>query len=267
MKKMSFLKAMSSAVASLCLISAGSIAANADAVQELMIPEITASMSLEAFMRASGYTDQQIKQVRAMNASVDHYIAYFNITDDPNLLDDFYMYSAGVTAQVGWASTQSYDGFVVNDDLVFSNHTVSATSPYIHRERVLFSANPNFTIDCYSLIRYKFHGSGSISTYAYNLIDFTPAEFNNVDDYFSSGKVEAGNITKYISGGTDTSSTIDYSDVTRLLQHVGDVNSGLSDPNWTDEAAVAADLNFDGVVNASDVQMIIAYVTDNTAFW
>ncbi|MBR6419574.1 MAG: hypothetical protein IKS42_04505 [Oscillospiraceae bacterium] len=264
--KRNVLKMISAVAASLCLISTGSFAANADVVQEPAAPAIAAPVNLEAFMTASGFSAQQIQHIMNTYLDANRYIAYFNITDDPNLLDDFYMHSAGVSTQVNWASTQSYDGYVYNDEIIGTIYTQSS-SAYMHKERFIFTITPNANYDNYHLIRYKFHGSGTIATSASDLLDFDLVQYPNVYDYISCGKVEAGNVTKYITGSTNTDSKITADDAQRILQHFNDLNSGLPDPNWTDEATVAADVNFDGVVDALDALAILTAIGNNTHFW
>ena len=267
--KRNVLKTVAALTASLFLISTGSVVANADELLGTSVPAITAPTSLETFMTASGYSLQQIQQIQEVSVQADHYVAYFNLTDDPELLDDFYvMHTGAVTAQVGWASTQTYDGYVLNEDLVGIHNDVTPTGySYQHNERVVFTVNPNYPPEFSNLIRFKLHGSGNITTYALNLVQFDNVSIPNVNDYISCGTVQAGNVTKYITGSSDTGNLITAADASRVLQHVGDLNSGLSDPYWTDEATIAADVNFDGVVDLIDVQKIVAILNGGPNFW
>lgn len=242
------------------------LSVSADMALEPAALEITASTTLEEFMTSVGFTAMQIQRIQSEELPGDHYIAYFNITDDPDLLDDFYMHSAGVSTQVNWASTQSYDGYVYNDEIIGTIYTQSS-SAYMHKERFIFTITPNANYDNYHLIRYKFHGSGTIATSASDLLDFDLVQYPNVYDYISCGKVEAGNVMKYITGSTNTDSKITADDAYRIMQHFNDLNAGLPDPNWTDEATVAADVNFDGVVDTLDAMAILTAIGNNTHFW
>lgn len=267
--KRRFLKMISVLTASLCLISAECFTASANANQEPDVPIAAETIRLETFLAANGFTAEQIQRVRLSSITASYYISYFNLTDDSSLLDDFYMNIGYVDTNVTWASTVNYDGFVVNDDIVGNYHSdVTPTgATYQHVERVIFSVVPNNPPDFMNLIRYKFHGSGTISEYATNLYDGNDTSFSNINDYIISGKVEAGNVTKYITNSTDTASQITSDDASRILQHYALIRSYQSDPDWTDEATIAADVNFDGVVNASDALLISNVLAGQADFW
>lgn len=116
--KRNVLKAMSAVVSSMCLISMGCFSASADMAQEPAALEITASTTLEEFMTSVGFTAMQVQRIQSEELPGDHYIAYYNLTDNTSYLDDFIWHMGFVTAVASWASTMNYDGYVLNDDLV-----------------------------------------------------------------------------------------------------------------------------------------------------
>lgn len=116
--KRNVLKTVAALTASLFLISTGSVVANADELLGTSVPAITAPTSLETFMTASGFSAQQIQHIMSDSLDADHYIAYYNLTDNTSYLDDYIWHMGFVTAVASWASTMNYDGYVLNDDLV-----------------------------------------------------------------------------------------------------------------------------------------------------
>ncbi|MBR6419377.1 MAG: dockerin type I repeat-containing protein [Oscillospiraceae bacterium] len=236
----------------------------ASADVDMSVPTELFSSDPYVSFSALGYTPDQIQTIMAGNITPNQFLAYCNY--DPNI-----GYTGGMLTQVmvehpvtiscnGYAHGSLFDGYGEYESAPFFNQPASDIYHLLDYDVFYFTTN-TANLNEYqfpNLIRFKYTGS--------NVNSFTVSCTQNSSPAFLTGTVEAGNVSRYISGSTDTGSIINSDDATLVLQHFGNMMAGIADPNWTYAASVAADVNCDNQVNAVDA-MLISNRLLGTLFW
>ena len=216
-----------------------------------------------AAFSALGYTSEQIQTIMDSSVSANQYLAYCMF--DPNI---GYTGSTLMEFKVNRPAWIGFNGFVLGslcaseEGVPIIDHTTDNILYHFDSDVIYFSTDTS-NLNEYqfpNIIRGKYTGTASTSSFTVTTTQTQAA--------FIKGTVEAGNVSRYISGSTDTGSIINSSDATLVLQHFGNMMAGIADPNWTYAASIAADVNCDNQVNAVDAMLITNRVMGSiNSFW
>lgn len=249
---------IAAAAAAVLMLGAAPMAAIADTDNAAAAAAYTADR-YTAF-KALGFTDAEIEQLRTASRTPNQFLAYCNIVPGTPF--------SGIPQsdiQVTRASTATYNGAAIG-----SQYIENPDSPYVPFSTSTIDYYPfNFNTDTSNLTRFQFPNIIRLKyTDSTSTTSLTVSQTSTPPAILDYGIVEAGNVSRYITGSTDTSSTVSDADATLVLQHYGNMLVYNPDPNWTDAASVAADVNCDNRVDAKDATAIGNYLLDTTSnFW
>lgn len=259
----SILKSLSAIAASTLLFCSASVCASANTTPSLT-PEKLAVPS------GMGFSEAQINNIASTNIIPNQYIAYFNLPSD--IIIPPPVNGIGNTFSVSArhiATGVTYDGFQRGIGVSQAAYTTNIVEDPVtldgidYKVTVIFNYFSHTDESFPNIIRFKYTGNPT------PLILNCFSEYNNsyIQDNLTKGYVEAGNITKYITDSTDTASVINDDDAYRLFYHAARLVAELPDPDWTDEATVAGDLNFDNQITAADSQILYNALANETDLW
>ena len=218
--------------------------------------EVAVSETMYTLMESMGFSAAQIAQITSETRVPNEYLAYVNVNRSSQLTGTANVYIKVVT------NGCSYNG-IANGLQGYATCLYNGSSADLFSAVISsFSTSSLTDYQFPNVMRAKYTGSTGISSSDVTFYSSSDAAAYSGD--LSLGAVEAGNVTKYVTGSTDTSSLISYADASRIQTHYANMLAHLTDSDWTDETSVAADVNFDNQVDMLDAQKILVYLSDST---
>ena len=250
------MKALSVASAGLLALSSITLSASANSSPDPSLFGLNTDKT--ALYTSMGFSEEQIRNIETASMVPNRYLAYYNFPADPTATSNsYFIFTTYLPINYSISSSDIVRGSGVSDWLIgYNTNYYSPTQYQLYTYHKLISTNADFPNVCrIKLTTNSIEFGGNISDPALAYMGIT------------SGIVEAGNITAYIDGSTDTNSVINEDDSNRLLLHYAYMISDIEDTNWTDRATVAADLNFDNQITAADGQILLNALANGTDLW